>query len=71
VHYVPAMGLAAEVGNVRVNNVVLLGALSSLLDMPQEVWLDIIARRVPERYIELNRRAFAAGREHMLAALES
>jgi indolepyruvate ferredoxin oxidoreductase, beta subunit len=69
VHYVPAIDLAQELGNPRVNNVVMLGALSSLLDVPEEVWLEVISERVPERYIALNRRAFAVGREHMHVAL--
>jgi indolepyruvate ferredoxin oxidoreductase, beta subunit len=69
VHYVPAIDLAQELGNPRVNNVVMLGALSALLDVPEDVWLNVIHERVPERYIALNERAFAVGREHMRVAL--
>jgi indolepyruvate ferredoxin oxidoreductase beta subunit len=60
-HYIPAMAIAQELGNPRVNNVVLLGALSALLDVPQEVWFNVIALRVPERFVALNQKAFAAG----------
>ena len=63
---IPAMRIAQEVGQARVNNVVMLGALSALLDVPEGVWRDVIAERVPERYVELNLRAFAAGRDHMM-----
>ncbi|MBC7236616.1 MAG: indolepyruvate oxidoreductase subunit beta, partial [Chloroflexi bacterium] len=69
VHYVPAIDLARELGNPRVNNVVMLGALSALLNVPQETWLAVVARRVPERYVELNQRAFIVGRERMMDRL--
>ena len=63
VRWVDGMTIAEELGNVRAANVVLLGALSSLLDMPESIWLEVIEKRVPARYVELNQRAFrrAAG----------
>ncbi len=60
-HYIPAMAIAQELGNPRVNNVVLLGALAALLDIPENVWFNVIASRVPERFVALNQKAFAAG----------
>ncbi|MHB1293821.1 MAG: indolepyruvate oxidoreductase subunit beta [Anaerolineae bacterium] len=65
--YVPAIAIAEGLGQTRVNNVVMLGALSATLDLPEAVWLDTIAERVPERFVELNRRAFMAGRDFVLA----
>ena len=59
----PGTKLAEELGSARAANVVMLGALSALLDVPPQVWLEVIAERVPERYAELNRRAFLRGRE--------
>jgi indolepyruvate ferredoxin oxidoreductase beta subunit len=69
--YVDGAGLAEELGNSKVANVILLGALSALLEkagiggggVPAETWLDVITQRVPPRYLELNRAAFEAGRE--------
>jgi len=60
---VPGTKLAEELGSARAANAVMLGALSALLNVPPEVWLEVIAERVPERYAELNRRAFLRGRE--------
>ena len=60
--YFPARQLAADLGNLRVNNVVLLGALSALLPIGEEQWLAVVERRVPARSVAQNRRAFAAGR---------
>jgi indolepyruvate ferredoxin oxidoreductase beta subunit len=61
-HIVPALVKAQELGTERATNVVLLGALSRHLDVPEKQWLDVIEERVPKKYVELNRRAFAAGR---------
>jgi indolepyruvate ferredoxin oxidoreductase beta subunit len=60
---IPGTTLAQELGNARAANVVLLGALSTFLDIPADTWLDAIESRVPPKYIELNRRAFLRGRE--------
>ena len=62
-YLVPGADLAEELGNARAANVVLLGALSSFLDVPAETWLAVIEKRVPPRYVELNRQAFLAGRQ--------
>jgi indolepyruvate ferredoxin oxidoreductase beta subunit len=62
VHVVRAKQIAEGLGNPRVANTVLLGALSACLDVPERIWLDVIEARVPERHLEVNRRAFQAGR---------
>ncbi len=60
---VPALEIANELGNPRVANSVLLGALSANLEVPEENWLEVITSRVPQRHIEINRQAFLAGRQ--------
>ena len=65
-YLVPAITLAEELGNPRVNNVVLLGSLSYWLrDVPLPVWLDAIHQRVPPKFTELNEQAFSVGKEAM------
>jgi indolepyruvate ferredoxin oxidoreductase beta subunit len=59
---VPALAKAEELGTERATNVVLIGAVSNYLDVPEEDWLRVIERRVPPKYVELNREAFRAGR---------
>lgn len=59
---IDAFALAQKAGNVKATNVVLVGALSALLPVPEEVFLAVIKERVPERLLEVNLKAFAAGR---------
>jgi indolepyruvate ferredoxin oxidoreductase beta subunit len=66
-YIIPGTATAQELGNARAANVVLLGALSAFLDVPQDTWLEVIEARVPPRYRELNRRAFLKGRELVTA----
>jgi indolepyruvate ferredoxin oxidoreductase, beta subunit len=68
--YVPAMTIAQDLGQVRTNNVVMLGALSSLLPVPAEIWHRVIASRMPARLVALNQRAFEAGRDYTLTRNE-
>ncbi len=63
-HFIPSISLAEELGSARVHNIVLLGALSTFIeDVAPDTWLEAIEARVPERFLELNRRAFWTGRE--------
>jgi len=72
--YIPGPALAAQVGNLKTANVVLLGALSALMErqttdslqVPVGTWLSVIIERVPAKYVDLNKRAFEAGREAVL-----
>lgn len=63
VHLLPCVDVAQELGNVRAMNVVLLGALSKLMGMEPEPWLQEVEKRVPTRFVELNKKAFAQGRK--------
>ena len=59
---VPASQRARELGDGRMANIVLLGALSALIDLPGQVWLDTLRDGVPAKYWEANLRAFEIGR---------
>ncbi|MGQ9458641.1 MAG: indolepyruvate oxidoreductase subunit beta [Anaerolineae bacterium] len=61
--FVPAVAEAQALGNARVHNIVLLGALSQRLEVPADLWERVIAAWVPERHRDLNVRAFRRGRE--------
>lgn len=69
--YLDGEAIASGLGNIRAANVVLLGALSALMEregltgaeFPTDIWLKVISERVPPKYVELNRQAFSAGRQ--------
>lgn len=63
VHWVRGVEIAKELGNIKAANVVLLGALSKILEMESDPWLKVIEAWVPPKFVELNREAFQAGRQ--------
>lgn len=54
--------LAAEAGNVRAANTVLLGAVSKRLDIAEECWLKALEKMVPPKALQVNLTAFQLGR---------
>ncbi len=60
--WVPGEELAKRAGNVKAANVVLLGAISRLLPLPEGVWWGCLERRIPPKFADLNRKAFELGR---------
>ena len=60
---VKATEIAVELGNHRAANTVMLGALAEHLEIPQEIWESTLENRIPERLLELNKKAFEAGRQ--------
>lgn len=61
--FIDADELACEAGSPKSANVVLMGALSTGLAFDENLWRDIIAKRVPPKTVEDNLRAFELGRE--------
>jgi len=73
VHAFDAMAIALELGDVRLGNTVMLGAMADHLPFPAEVLLDAILKRFGARkphMVEVNRKAFEAGRAAAKAAAE-
>jgi indolepyruvate ferredoxin oxidoreductase, beta subunit len=60
---VDALDLAREVGEVKTVNVVMVGAMSAFLPIDPSVCIAVIEQRVPQRFREVNLKAFAAGRK--------
>lgn len=57
-----ALSLANEAGSSKAVNIVLLGRLSKYFDFTEEEWIEAIERSVPEKFLEMNKKAFALGR---------
>ncbi|MDD3469463.1 MAG: indolepyruvate oxidoreductase subunit beta [Thermoguttaceae bacterium] len=58
---VEAERIAQETGTIKAANVVVLGAIASVLDLPREAWETAVAACVKPQHRDLNLRAFAAG----------
>ena len=56
------LSLAEEAGSAKAVNIVLMGRLSRYFDIPEEKWLQAVRECVPEKFVDLNLRAFALGR---------
>ncbi len=64
--FLDAEELACEAGSPKSANVVLLGALSTGLGFPEELWQETIGARVPAKTVDVNLRAFELGRRACL-----
>jgi indolepyruvate ferredoxin oxidoreductase beta subunit len=60
--FVDGRDLAAKAGNLRAVNIVLLGTLSRYLEFGGSQWERAIRNRVPEKWVDVNLKAFAMGR---------
>jgi len=58
---IPATRLASELGNEKASNVILIGLLASRMEIDRQLWLDVIIKKVPPRFKELNLKAFETG----------
>jgi len=58
-----AFEIASKVGEVRAVNIVMVGVLSTYLPIDEQVFLDVLHERIPERFRDVNIRAFQEGRK--------
>ena len=62
---IDASGLARDLGNVKAANVILLGALVKAMGLDSIDWAQIIRENVKEKFVELNLKAFEAGKAQL------
>lgn len=60
---VDAFDIALSVGEVRTANVVLVGAMAAFMPVDSTIFEEAIRTRVPERFLEVNLKAYRAGRD--------
>lgn len=58
---VDALALAEKAGNIKAVNVVLIGLLAKSSEIPYEKWVAAIEKTVPEKFLEVNKKAFDLG----------
>ena len=56
-----ALSLAVEAGSPKAVNVVLIGAMAKQTSLPKEVWLNAVKNTVPEKFLDMNIKAFELG----------
>jgi indolepyruvate ferredoxin oxidoreductase beta subunit len=64
-HLVKGTEIALHLGDVRAANVVLLGAISKFFEVNEDLWLKTILNYLPPKVHDLNRKAFATGRDQI------
>ncbi|MGA1792059.1 MAG: indolepyruvate oxidoreductase subunit beta [bacterium] len=64
-HYIlcPCLDIARELGEPRAANVVMVGLLSRFLPFEDHIWSDVMKEQIKPKYLEVNRKAFEAGRD--------
>jgi len=60
---IDGLDLALQAGNARSANVVMVGAVSSFLSLPESLWETKIREILPAKLVDLNLKAFHLGRE--------
>nr|WP_027870660.1 indolepyruvate oxidoreductase subunit beta [[Eubacterium] cellulosolvens] len=61
------LALAEEAGSAKAVNLVLLGRLSKYFDLPEAAWMKSLEAIVPAKFVEMNKKAFAFGRDYQEA----
>jgi hypothetical protein len=59
-----ALSLAEQAGSSKAVNVVLIGVVAKHMNIDKDKWLKAIEQTVPERFLELNRKAFELGYQY-------
>jgi indolepyruvate ferredoxin oxidoreductase beta subunit len=62
VHMVDALAAALALHEVRAVNMVMTGAASYFLPLPEDAYVAALTKRLPAKYVEVNVQAFRAGR---------
>lgn len=56
-----ALSLAEQAGNIKAVNVVLIGVMAKNTNIEYSVWTRVIEKTVPEKFLEVNLKAFELG----------
>jgi indolepyruvate ferredoxin oxidoreductase beta subunit len=60
---IDAFEVASSVGEVRAVNIVMVGVLSTYLPVDVQAFMDVMNERIPERFRDVNIKAFQEGRK--------
>ncbi len=63
--FIKASEIAKQLGNTKVMNIVLLGALAKVLDLDGVNWDEIIENNVKASFVDINKKAFRYGHDNI------
>jgi len=66
--YIDALTIAKNLGNTRAMNMVIAGAISKLMPFELNVWEQAMQERIPAKLLDMNIKAFKAGRQLLPAS---
>lgn len=55
---------ALKIGNIRVQNIILLGKLAKLLELKKTDWNELLKNSIKKKFVDLNLKAFKVGFEY-------
>jgi len=58
---IDALSIARDCGNIKAVNIVLIGLLAKTTEIGIDVWLKALEEVVPQKFLDVNRKAFNAG----------
>lgn len=61
VAHINALDMAEKAGSIKAVNVVLIGVMAKNTDIPYEKWVSAVKNTVPEKFVEINLKAFDEG----------
>ncbi len=70
-HFVDGLNLAILAGHPRTVNIVLLGAVSTVLEISPALWREAITEKVPQQFLQENLLAFQLGCDSQAGATEA
>ena len=58
---IDALSLAQAAGSIKAVNVVLIGVMAKLTDIPYKEWIETVKNTVPPKFLDVNLKAFDSG----------
>jgi len=58
---IDALSIAKECGNIKAVNMVLIGLMAKYTDIEKDIWIEAMKETVPERFLDVNLKAFEKG----------
>jgi len=71
IYLIPANRIAIEVGNPRAVNMVMLGFMSTFLELETEAWTETMRHRLPPKFMESSIEAFMRGADEAKAVMQN